>query len=154
LLLHSFLFLLELLTIDLLCFIKLVGLSLGAYPGCVERLFVLEGILELSVSLFLNCLSVLELLNQVHFKHLHLHYLLLFLVYQSFFFCYLTINFSLSNGLLLLMKLHSFNFCHFFSVFDLFVFDLILVAQILKHLIFPLYILSLNAFLLPSFLLL
>lgn len=36
-----------------------------------------EGVLQLSVGLLLNSLGVLQLLNQLHLKHLHLHHLLL-----------------------------------------------------------------------------
>ena len=40
---------------------------------------------ELSVCLFLNSLGILQFLDQLHFKHLHLHHFGLFLTYYFFF---------------------------------------------------------------------
>lgn len=47
---------------------------------------IVDCILELDVSLLLNSLSILQLLDQLHLKHLHLHDLGLLLSYNLFFF--------------------------------------------------------------------
>lgn len=91
---------------------------------------IINGFFKFSVSLLLNSLSVLQLLNQFHLKHFHLHHLCLFLSDQFFLLRYLFsdffpccveflfsefFNFCSLNSLLLFLN----SILHFFFLFFL-----------------------------------
>jgi len=61
---------------------------------CSESGRLGQGVLELSVGLLLNGLRVLQLLNQLHLKHLHLHDFLLLRTNHSFFFNHTLLHLS------------------------------------------------------------
>lgn len=54
---------------------------------------IIYSFFELSISLFLNSLCILQFFNKFHFKHFHLHHLSFLLSNQFFFFCYFLCNF-------------------------------------------------------------
>ena len=77
---------------------------------CSESGRLGEGILELSVGLLLNGLCVLQLLNQLHLKHFHLHDFLLLRTNHGFFLYHPLFHFSFrlhlfSSNEFLLLKL-------------------------------------------------
>ena len=53
---------------------------------------IVDRFLQFHVRLLLNCLGVLQLLDQLHLKHFHLHYFCLFLPYHFFFLSDLSSN--------------------------------------------------------------
>ena len=70
---------------------------------------IIYSFFKLSVSLFLNSLSVLQFFNQFHLKHFHLHHLCFLLSNQLFFFCYFFCDFFSCSIKFLFTEF--FNFC-------------------------------------------
>lgn len=105
---------------------------------------LIDGFLQLGVSLLLNRLGVLKFLDQFHFEHFHLHHFCLFLPYHLFFLRDLTCNFF-SGGLVLLSTV-LFNLC-FLNSFLLFLelgFQFVLLGLLRHEVVVSLFVLLID----------
>jgi hypothetical protein len=113
---------------------------------------IINSFFKLSVSLFLNGLSVLQLLNKFHLKHFHLHHLCFFLSDQLFLFSDLFRNFFSRSVEFLFSEF--FNFCSLnsFLLFLNSIFHFFFLFFLHNDLIMTIFLLFSNEFSLFSFL--
>ena len=96
---------------------------------------LLYSCLQLHVSLFLNCLRILELLNQFHFENLHLHDLLLLERYYSLLLLNLLLDHQSSFLDLAFARLLNLQLCNLLLSLNLLLLHLVLVIQVLQVLV-------------------
>lgn len=104
--------------------------------------FYLQSILQIRISLFLYSLGVLQLLNQFHFQHLHLHNLLLLLLNHIFFFTNSFINFLFSLSLLPPVKFLFLEQRYPLLLLNHLVLSLILLRDLVEHIVLSLPVLN------------
>ena len=112
---------------------------------------LINSFFKFGVSLFLDCLSILKFLNQFHFKHLHLHNFLLFLLDNILFLCNLTGNFFSSLINFLFSKLLNLYFLNTFLLFLNTIFKLFFFFILFELILHSCFILLINKFGLFSF---
>ncbi len=98
--------------------------------GSTACLIGLECIFKFTVGLLLNRLRILQLLNEFHFQHFHLHYFLLLLLYYGLFLCNLAVHFCLCFHLLAPHEFISLHLGYPFLLFD----QRVLVVVVFLHL--------------------
>lgn len=102
---------------------------------------VVDGVLQLDVCLLLYRLSVLQLLDEFHFEHFHLHHLCLFLAYQFLLLGYLSRDVSFGSHLLLPSELLHLGVGHTLLLLLELSFHLVLLVQLVHKLVLTLFVL-------------